>query len=478
MSKIFKLFIDENIKTWKKFSTKLALVIIILSLVGVLALVKIIEKLDESYSSGVSYYEYDFKEDLQSQIDFYKNMLNEEGLTQSEKKDIQIQIERCEMFIKYNINQYYDYWKRDLVYEITELKSQDNSEKEIAKLIDILDKDDFKQYIELEKESAKKDLDDKRISQKEYDDKILILDLQGKNEIGKTLESSYWKRLVLSKIKLLQQSLRTGIDYSTGKILTVEKKQEYEDKIKLYVYRIENDACPIEYVENVNREMFEVMASMFVTSVIAIFAMIIAGGAISSEKSTGTIKFWALTPNKRWKILTAKILSLMFYIILITLLMAILTAVASNTFFETEGINYLYIKDGNVEKIENTTFIIQYYFAKIIPVVIFAIFALMLSVVTQNTAVAVSLSVATYMGNSIAMAIINTFVKKDWVKFIPFNNLNIADKIFPYFENPIQIFSTGSSNTTSLQFSVIVLAVCAILMLVTAYDSFNNRDII
>ena len=34
---------------------------------------------------------------------------------------------------------------------------------------------------------------------------------------------------------------------------------------------------------------------------IAIFAIIIAGGAISSEVSTGTIKFWALTPNKRWK---------------------------------------------------------------------------------------------------------------------------------------------------------------------------------
>lgn len=477
MNKIFKLFVNENIKTWKKFSTKLILIIIILSLVGVLGLVKIMQKLNESYDS-VNYYEYDFKEDLQSQINLYKNTLNEEGLTQSEKKEIQAQIERCELFIKYDINQYYDYWKKDLVYKITELKLQDNKEKEISKLVDILDKNDFTQYIELEKESVKKDLKDKKIFQKEYDDKILILDLQEKNEIGKTPQDSYWKKMMLSRIQLFQQSLRTGIDYSEGKVLTVEKKQEYEDKIKLYIYRIENNACPIEYVEDTNREMFETMSSMFVTSVIAIFAMIIAGGAISSEKSTGTIKFWALTPNKRWKILTAKILSLMFYIILITLLMAILTVVFSNIFFETDGINYLYIKDGNVEKIDNTAFIIQYYFAKIIPVIIFAIFALMLSVVTQNTAVAVSLSVATYMGNSIAMAIINTFVKKDWVKFIPFNNLNIADKIFPYFENPIQIFSTGSSNTTSLQFSVIVLAVCAVLMLVTTYDSFNNRDIV
>ena len=58
MNKIFKLFVNENIKTWKKFSTKLILIIIILSLVGVLGLVKVMQKLNESYDS-VNYYEYD-----------------------------------------------------------------------------------------------------------------------------------------------------------------------------------------------------------------------------------------------------------------------------------------------------------------------------------------------------------------------------------------------------------------------------------
>ena len=135
------------------------------------------------------------------------------------------------------------------------------------------------------------------------------------------------------------------------------------------------------------------------------------------------------------------------------------------------------VKNGNVAKIENTLFTIEYYFAKLIPVIIFAIFALMLSVITRNTSVSLGLSIATYMGNSVAMLIVNAYIKKDWVKLIPFNNLNIVDKIFPNFQS---VISTGLENTTttSLEFSLAVLGVCAILMFVTMYDSFNKRDII
>ena len=150
----------------------------------------------------------------------------------------------------------------------------------------------------------------------------------------------------------------------------------------------------------------------------------------------------------------------------------------ANIFFDTDGNEYLYVKNDNVEKIGNTLFIIGYYFAKILPIVVFAMLALMLSTITRNSSVAISLSLAIYMGNGIAMTIINSLLKKDWIKFIPFNNLNLADKIFPNFENPIAIMTGDIGPITSLGFSLLVLGICTILMLVTTYDSFNNRDII
>ena len=333
----------------------------------------------------------------------------------------------------------------------------------------------------MKKQDKKLELDNKKITQEEYDDEMIILDLYSKYEIGKNEKPIYgsnWKEALISDIRQLQRSVRTGIDYRSTKVLTVENKQEYQNEIKMDIYRIENNIVPAEYESANYRTTFEILAVMVVTAMIAIFAIIVAGGEISSEVSTGTIKFWALTPNKRWKIMTAKILSVLFYIIVITLIMAILTIACGNIFFDTDGNEYLYVRNGNVERLGNTLFILGYYFAKIIPIIIFALFALMLSTITRNTAVAVSLSIALYMGNGVVMEIINMFIKKDWIKFVPFNNLNIVDKIFPNFQNPMAMFGTSFATSTSLTFSLGVLAVCTILILVTMYDSFNKRDII
>lgn len=479
MSKIYKLFIDENIKTWKKFSTKLIIAIIVLALVGTLGLVKVMERISEN--AEVEYSTFNWEENMQNEMEEIKTSLANENLDEENQKMLQIQSEKYELAKKYNINPYSSYWKSSILEEITKLKESDDKETEIQKLEEMIKNDDFVGYIETQKEIEKTLLENKEITQQEYDDKILVLNLKSKFEIGKNEEKTNetWKSVLVNKIETMQRSLRTGIDYENRKVLTVEKKQQYEDTIKMNIYRLENNMPTMDYVEKEAsyRMTFELLATNFVISVIAIFAIIIAGSAISSETSTGTIKFWALTPNKRWKILTSKILSLIFFVVIMTLIMSLLTIACGNIFFNAEGNEYLYVKDGQVEKIGNTLFIIEYYFAKIIPVIVFALFALMLSAITRNTSVALSLSVAIYMGNGIAMAIINSYIKKDWIKFIPFNNLNIVDKIFQNFENPMAMLQNFATST-SLGFSLGVLAVCVILMLVTTYDSFNHKDII
>ena len=470
--KILKLFIDENIKTWKKFSTKLAIILILLALVAALGLSKMLQYIDEKNDIVVQYSS-TWKEDLEEDVNSYKEQLNNERLLQSDKNNIQNKIKIAEVRIQNDISVYSTNWKN------TALNNLENDMDE--KLLEIVINNDFEGYINYEKEIEKQKLNQKKITQQEYDDNIQLLDLRSKYQIGnlgneETIRDS--KEGYLDKIKYEQKSIRTGIDYQSNKVLTAEQKKKYEDDIKINIYKIENNVVNQEYSSTSNyRMMFESLATSFVITLIAIFAMIVAGGAISSEVSTGTIKFWALTPNKRWKILTAKILSIVFYLVVITLIMSILSIICANVFFDTEGYEYIFVKNGNVAKIENTLFTIEYYFAKLIPVIIFAIFALMLSVITRNTSVSLGLSIATYMGNSVAMLIVNAYIKKDWVKLIPFNNLNIVDKIFPNFQS---VISTGLENTTttSLEFSLAVLGVCAILMFVTMYDSFNKRDII
>ena len=472
--KILKLFIDENIKTWKKFSTKLAIILILLSLIAALGMSKILQYIDEKNEIQVVY-ESDWKSNIEEQIKTYKEELSDEFISQNEKAEIENRIKICEIRLENNIETYSSNWRNTILREMENAGTIDQD------LLNLVTKNDFENYIKFKRENIKKQLDNKEITQEEYNDQISLLDLREKYQIGNNNgedKTTNEKENVLTKISNEQKSIRTGINYRTNKVLSVDEKKKYEDDIKISIYKLEHNITDNEYSSSQNyRTIFESLAPSFVMVLIAIFAMIVAGSAISSEISTGTIKFWALTPNKRWKILTAKVLSLVFYLIIITLIMSILSIICSNIFFKTQGYEYFFVKDGNVTKIGNTMFIIEYYFAKLIPVVVFAIFAFMLSVITRNTSVALGLSLATYMGNSIAMFIINSYIKKDWVKFIPFNNLNIAYKIFPNFNSAL---STGLENTasTSLSFSIIVLTICIILMCVTMYDSFNKRDII
>ena len=424
-------------------------------------------------------------------MNYMEEKKKNDELDEATKTSYEQQIETYKMSLEYDVSPWkMNYWKTNLIQEISNLKIQKNNllseneiksiEERISKLTEKLEQNDFDGYIELQKTEQKVLFDNGEISEQEYKDKIEVLDITKNSGIGKESNDPYWKQTLITEIETAQASIRTNIDKETSKVLTVEKKQEYEDLIKIDKYRLENNIAPSTYSQSY-KAIFEILAPMFGVAVIAIIVIVIAGGTISTETSTGSIKFWALTPNKRWKILTAKILSVLFYIIILTLLMSIITILISNVFFSnTEmGEQYIYVENGKIKVIESNLFIIEQYFVKMIPVVVFVLFAIMLSTLTRNSATSISFSLALYLGNGIVMSIINSFIKSEWIKFVPFNNLNIFDKIFPNYTSPIN-FSMGTSftTTTSLTFSLAVLGVCAILMLVTTYDSFNKRDII
>jgi len=474
MKKIYNLFINENIKTWKKFSTALAITFCIVALIVVLALTHLAKYMNEKEESERLAQKANWREAIQEEIQKYEEQLLDETISQKEKSEFETIIEIYKIKLKYGIDDIgFGSWKAEIISRMLVTHQIDE------KLLKLIENDDFLGYIQVQKDETKQLLDNNEITEQTYNDEMIILNLYEKCEIGKNSSHDIdWRQMVIQDIRAMQQSLRRGIDDQTNKILSVEKKQEYENKIKMDIYRLENDILPLEYADQRSyRMIFESFAISVETAIIAIFAIIIAGGSISSETSSGTIKFWALTPNKRWKILTAKILSILFYIVILTTIMALLTIVCGNIFFDTIGNEYLYMKNGNVETTGNTLFIIGYYIAKIIPVIFFAIFALMISALTRNSSVSIGLSVATYMGNGTVMAVLNSLITKDWMKFIPFNNLNISEKIFPNFEGLTEKIQTIATSG-SLGFSLAVLGICIILMLVTAYDSFNNRDIV
>ncbi len=474
--KIIKLFIDENIKTWKKLSTKIMLIAIVLSLLAVLGIVKIMEKTEENITTS---YIYENQEEyLSQQIEYFETQLQNDKLDEETKQSMQRTLEEYKLYLEYNVSPYSDFWKNEIIQKIVDLKQSGNNPE---KLLKILKENNFNEYINYQKQEVKLQLENNIISQQEYEDNLAILELKEKYEIGKDGNTDTdWKANIINGIEANKRSIRTGINQNTRKLLKAEEKQKLEEQIKISIYRLENNIPDASNGSNTNYRMrYELLAPMFSIAVISIAIIVIAGGTISNEISTGTIKFWALTPNKRWKIMTAKLLSILFYIIILVLITSLLSVAIANIFFEENGETYLYCKNGEVQEIGNTLYTVEFYFVKAIPVVLFALFAVMLSTITRNTAVSVSFSVALYIGNGLAMQILNQFITKDWIKFIPFNNLNLTSKIFTNSTDMSNLmFGSSFATSTSLGFSLAVLGVCAILMLITMYDSFNKRDII
>ena len=500
MSKFFKLCSCEFTKVLKKKSTKVMFVILILALlasVGLTFLTKKVEDLAEDNVTGDEY-----KTNLQAELDSYKHELTDNGsnLDDASKNELQAKIDAFQFALDNGVNIYITYWKADLVctdlynninqaYNYKSLGQAEDEKKALdnaEKLRNFIKNDDYSGYIKYEKDEIKESLDKGIIKQDEYDAQVYILDLKEKYNIGKEYnKEETWKSNVLYEIETLKASLYTGIDQMSYKALTEKTYKETENRIKINEYRLEHNMPPYAAGDTSlslgsSRKVYDYMAGSLIQFVITIMMVMIAGTAISAEISKGTIKFWSFTPYKRWKILLSKLLVATVILFTTTIVISLISTLVGNIFFGAENAQgYLYVSNGSVHEINYVLFSVLYNLVGAIEIFIFMIFALMLSTVTRNSAVAVGISIATYLGGSTIMQIINLFVKSDWIKFIPFNNLSLQSRIFTGdVSYSASSMISGLTGNISIGFSFAVLGVCVFLMVVTMFDSFRKRDII
>lgn len=499
MSKFFRLCSCEFTKIWKKRSTKIMLIILVLSLfasAGIASLTKKMYNFMDDMTDTANY-----KESILSEIDTLKLELNEnkDTLDEASKNDKKTQIDIHQFAIDNDINIYTTYWKTEAlqtsmytsklkIYNYQSLKDTEAEKIEQAnydKIADLIKNDDFAGYIQYQKDDLKKSLDVGIIEKDEYDDAIYILELQEKYEIGKVYNADdKWKSSTLSEIQILKQNVRLGVDQITQKSLTDKTMEETKNNIKINEYRLEQNMPP--YMSGVGesigstRKVYDYMVGSLTMMVLTVMMIIIAGGSISTEVSKGTIKFWSFTPNKRWKILFSKLLVSTCILIVTTVIISLISTVVGNIFFgSSDAQGYIYVSNGNVHTINYIVFSILYNLTVAIEIFVFMILAMMLSTVARNTAVSVGISIAAYLGGTTIMSIVNMFVKSDWTKFIPFNNLSLADRIFTsdmsYSASALVANMTGN---IPVKFSLILLGVCVFIMIVTMFDSFRKRDIV
>lgn len=496
MNKFLKLCSCEFSKVWKKKSIKVMIVILLLStlLCGLLTLG--IEKLTElSDEVEISQNE---------QLENYKVELanNENVYDEVTKNKLKAEIDIYQLAIDNDINLNKTYWKSNVLlndikdileikynnislgYNDTEIREQD----EVDKYLEYIKNNQFDEYIKDANSKIEKNYNDGLISEQERNDKLYVNNLKVKYQIGKDYnKEDVWKNDIIEEISLMKESLRTGIDQLlTGRPLTEENIKKYNDSILVNEYRLEHNLKPMMTKSMLwgsdnpsSRKMYDSMIQSITFFILAVLMIVIASTSVGNEITKGTIKFWSFLPVKRWKILLSKFVINTVLLFVLTIIITLVSTLIGNVLFgSSNALPYLYVSDGNVHMMSYLLFITCYYLICAFEIWIFVVFAMMLSTVLRNSAGAIGISLAAYLGGNTVVSILNFFIKADWMKFIPFNNLNLVVKVFSNDNSQIVNNAVDMASTNvSVGFSVVLLLTTAAIMIITMFDSFIRKDL-
>lgn len=518
MRRVGALYINEMIKISRKISVWIILGILVVGVVGVGALIKFtaVQSNNSNQPQNSASYQ---KENMEGQINSFKTQLEdiktkEKSASASDLESLkaqeaqtQNQIDMYQFGIDNNISLMDSSYRANAVNILfsnkltisqmqaipTDMMTSDQKDaldtlkSNNDRLEKIIKNSDFKDYIAYQNEQVKADKsqdDAHKAIETESNDLRLKYDVTG----GTVNFLPDYREGLIEQIANDRKSLLDNIDYSsqngTVKPLTSEGRDKATNDIAVSKYKLENKIGGSSMTTNYAGYSVTYMTYIGLLMLV-ILMMILAGGAVSQEISTGSIKSLIIAPVKRYKIFVAKVLSLLTVVVAGGLLLYLIeTVVFAITFGIASGTPYIFATGGAVQVIPFLLYNLAMIFVKLTEVVVFMFFALMLSILTRNTAVAVGITIAVYFSGGIINTILAFIGNGEWAKFVPFVHLDISSKVFPndvLMQQAGAITSgsglTNSSTQTSLTFSLCYLGVMLLCMIYTSLDSFNRRDL-
>ncbi len=519
MRKLLALYTNEMIKISKKIVVIIILVIMVLGVIGFGALMKF-QEISVRNQSGLGINQDFTKEEMKDQLKFFKNELKnvearikaattpeEKMQLEGEKFNYQSQVDLYQMAVDKGVNINGGGYKAILINDIVTLRAQlttlkivpkeqrtpeqntliGTQEANVLHLTTILENKDFKAFIELKNKEIDKtegiSVEEKKLKT-DYNNLWLRLD-----PTGETSSQDYNGKLqnTLSQIENLNRSLVYGIDYSAQsqyvKPLTPEARDKIINDLAILTYKAENKLIDTNLNSSIQIQE-SAISGMFGFGIFMLVCMmlILAGGAVSQEISTGSIKSLIISPTKRYKIYFAKLASLLSVGVFSALVLYCVSVVVYGVLFGfSSGTSFVFAINGVAMQLNFYLYRFAFLFVNFIDVIVYMMLAFMLSIITRNTAASVGVSIAVYFGGSLANSFISLLARGEWVKFIPFNNLSLASRIFPDPLSSMSGLGMGifgfRAVVPSTTFSLIYLVVMVFCFGYIAMDSFNRRDI-
>ena len=337
---------------------------------------------------------------------------------------------------------------------------------------------DYKYYIEAVKYLDKGDYG------AEYTSEMIkrLADTDPNGELG--LENGYYLLYYLSQIQDYQKRLDAGLDDpgSLPRILTEEKKEIYRNSIKILNYEIDN--------HNIYDEKSTIALTLvYLTGKIAGYALLvllilIAGSSVSQEMATGSIKSLIIAPVKRWKIFTAKLLSIVTCMLVASVVLTLCSIIGTGFACGFDKLPpYLYVSGGVVKSTPLILGKVVLDLVNNIPTFFYSFVAFMISCYTKNTGVSVGTAIGLSLFHEVPTMLQSSDLPQRILDFSPLAGMDIASKLFPYYslmvaDEDFDVFSlSNSSFDNPLSFCIVYIIVICFTVLFIASEQFKKKDI-
>lgn len=461
MTKILRLIQNEYIKTFRKLSTKIIFILIIVFAAGLVGISKYAEKsINEYYNEVMSSeddydYSYEIQDAEEMKFDGYEISVAQYKFMQDNKINWSSwKGGACDQLFDYTVD---DNGKAEYTY----------SEDTRMELERCILSDDWKGYCEQIISAMKA----AGISEEFYWEYQYRLN----NDIAlpdSYKERSDWKNSVISEIAAAKNMLASMV------VITAEdaaEKAKYEETVTLGMYRLDNDVqinvadcASVFETEDIN------FWSVFCTSsslvqIIGLLIIVITGSALATEFSQGTIKFLLINPVKRWKILVSKYIMSITIGYIMLLMLYVLSAVLSTLFFGTSqlGAEYLEVVDGVVNGTSGFLYVLKNYMLGSVNLVVMATLAFAISSLIRSSSLAIGVSLFAMLSGNTIVVILKQALNQDWARYLIFANTDLA---------AVANGSTGFSHHSML-FAVTVVTVHLIVFFMIAWDGFIRREV-
>ncbi len=199
-----------------------------------------------------------------------------------------------------------------------------------------------------------------------------------------------------------------------------------------------------------------------------VLVIVIAALSVANEFSNGTIKFLLINPVKRWKILVAKYVSVLSIGYLMIFIIYIISMLTSLICFGAGslGDSYYTVVDGKVQETLGLVYVLKDYLIRSIEVVVMSTLAFSISSLMKSASFAIGISMFGMLSGSVVVAILST-MGLDWGRYLIFANMDIT---------AINNCATGFA-FHSIETAIAVIAVHMVIFWLIAWDSFTKREI-